>query len=300
MSDAFVSMLSSVLQSSSRRFAASVSLDEARAHSLGSMASTRGFCGLKHAISPAVGAAYKSDCEMAGEAAGFEIQDVGAVGVRTGRRDRWIHHDSKASGCKTLESGRRGFLPRAQLWTATDHTARLEPLWSRITRAAWHSQRERERRARHLDGRAPSRRELPPARARCRGTARVAPAPRYTRSSSPAERQRSAAAQIQIAKHGDALHKNDQDQRLPIIPPTRHDRTLREWPQRAGREERRGQVQFLRCRPVLPLSPSILQPEARGAPTTCCMKGAAPRPRRPTSRSPSTIRADASRSRATT
>ena len=72
LSDAFVSMLSRVAQSSSRRFAASVSLVEALAHSLGSIASTRGFCGLKQAISSVWGQPPRR-CEKAGEAAGFEF-----------------------------------------------------------------------------------------------------------------------------------------------------------------------------------------------------------------------------------
>ena len=73
LSDAFVSMLSSVLQSNSKRLAASVSFVAALAHSLGSIASTRGFCGLKHAISSVCGGSHRGDAKMAGEAAGFEF-----------------------------------------------------------------------------------------------------------------------------------------------------------------------------------------------------------------------------------
>jgi hypothetical protein len=63
LSDAFVSMLSKVAQSNSKRLAASVSLVEALAHSLGSIASTRGFVGLKQAISSVCGGSHRGDAK---------------------------------------------------------------------------------------------------------------------------------------------------------------------------------------------------------------------------------------------
>ena len=142
---------------------------------------------------------------MAGEAAGFVVRtcrSVGAVPKRV-RRGSLSLVRSKTSGCKTLAK-HEGFCARSSLRPLRAH-ARLETLWSRITRAAsQYAQKERSARAQKQRAQIPAGRiRAASGRLRACGACQL---PRNTAASRAAQpAQQKPAPQIQ--KHGDALHK---------------------------------------------------------------------------------------------
>ena len=139
------------------------------------------------------------------------------IAAQEEQKRKLAEQQAKAASRKKAQRTAKAAKPRNRILTEGESAT----TGARPTRTRWFKRRKQrspqERAARRTQKQRakPGRGNSSRASAQqCRRTAKGPPAPRYTHSRSSAARQQSANAQIQIASDGDALHKNDQDQRL--------------------------------------------------------------------------------------